>query len=132
MVHQVLQRFRFQFSSPQPTPPSTNHSLSASPSDESIELSGPYPELVGCLMHRKVHWDAVKSSPPLVLYELGEYRCPPYLMVTTTTLGGLRVSICTCARKGCHLAMFTRRPGSSLYALATKPPQVAASARVSA
>ncbi|CAI7742556.1 unnamed protein product [Closterium sp. NIES-53] len=85
MVHQVLQHFGFQFSSPQPTPLSTSHSLSAPPSDESIELSGPYLELVGCLMyvmtctrpdlayplsllaryvapsrHRKVHWDAAK------------------------------------------------------------------------
>ncbi|CAI7768361.1 unnamed protein product, partial [Closterium sp. NIES-54] len=85
MVHQVLQRFSFQFSSPQPTPLSTSHSLSAPPSDESVEPSGPYPELVGCLMylmtctrpdltyplsllahyvapgrHQKVHWDAVK------------------------------------------------------------------------
>ncbi|CAI7790594.1 unnamed protein product [Closterium sp. NIES-54] len=85
MVHHVLQRFGFQFSSPQPTPLSTNHSLSAPPSDESVELSGPYPELLGCLMylmtctrpdrayplillaryvafgrHRKVHWDAAK------------------------------------------------------------------------
>ncbi|CAI7844061.1 unnamed protein product [Closterium sp. NIES-54] len=50
MVHQVLQRFGFQFSSPQPTPLSTSHSLSAPPSDESIESSGPYPELVGCLI----------------------------------------------------------------------------------
>ncbi|CAI7787114.1 unnamed protein product [Closterium sp. NIES-53] len=86
MVHQVLQPFGFQFSSPQPTPLSTGHSLSAPPSDESVEPSGPYPELVGCLMylmtctrpdlayplsllaryvapgrHRKVHWDAAKS-----------------------------------------------------------------------
>ncbi|CAI7817534.1 unnamed protein product [Closterium sp. NIES-54] len=63
----------------------TSHSLSAPPSDESVEPSGPYPELVGCLMylmtctrpdlayplsllahyvspgrHRKVQWDAVK------------------------------------------------------------------------
>ncbi|CAI7732551.1 unnamed protein product [Closterium sp. NIES-54] len=85
MVHQVLQCFGFQFSSPQPTPLSTGHSLSAPPSDESVEPSGPYPELVGCLMylmtctrpdlayplsllaryvapsrHRKVHWDAAK------------------------------------------------------------------------
>ncbi|CAI7838993.1 unnamed protein product [Closterium sp. NIES-54] len=85
MVHQVLQRFGFQFSSPQPTPLSTNHSLSALPLDESVEPSGPYPGLVGCLMylmtctrpdlayplsllaryvalgkHQKVHWDAAK------------------------------------------------------------------------
>ncbi|CAI7906068.1 unnamed protein product [Closterium sp. NIES-54] len=85
MVHQVLQRFGFQYSSPQLTPLSTSHSLSAPPSDESVEPSGPYPELVGCLMYlmtctrpdlayplsllaryvapgrpRKVHWDAAK------------------------------------------------------------------------
>ncbi|CAI7878053.1 unnamed protein product [Closterium sp. NIES-53] len=81
----VLQCFGFHFSSPQPTPLSTSHSLSAPPSDESVEPSGPYPELVGCLMYlmtctrpdlaytlsllaryvalgrnRKVHWDAAK------------------------------------------------------------------------
>ncbi|CAI7841070.1 unnamed protein product [Closterium sp. NIES-54] len=85
IVHQVLQRFGFQFSSPQPTPLPTGHSLSAPPSDESVEPSSPYPKLVGCLMYlvtctrpdlayplsllarymapgrwRKVHWDAVK------------------------------------------------------------------------
>ncbi|CAI7860387.1 unnamed protein product, partial [Closterium sp. NIES-53] len=82
---QVLQRFGFTYSSPQSTPLPTGHSLSAPPSDESVEPSGPYPELVGCLMylmtctrpdlayplsllaryvapgrHRKVHWDAAK------------------------------------------------------------------------
>ncbi|CAI7811934.1 unnamed protein product, partial [Closterium sp. NIES-54] len=81
----VLQRFGFLFSSPQPTPLSTNHSLSAPPSNKSVVQSGPYPELVGCLMymmtctrpdlvyplsllaryvapgrHGKVHWDAAK------------------------------------------------------------------------
>ncbi|CAI7856683.1 unnamed protein product, partial [Closterium sp. NIES-54] len=50
IVHQVLQRLGFQFSSPQPTPLSTSHSLSAPPLDESVEPSGPYPELVGCLI----------------------------------------------------------------------------------
>ncbi|CAI7910998.1 unnamed protein product [Closterium sp. NIES-54] len=85
MVHEVLQRFGFQFSSPHPTPLSTSHLLSAPPSDKSVEPSGPYPKLVGCLMylmtctrpdfayplsllarymapgrHRKVHWDAAK------------------------------------------------------------------------
>ncbi|CAI7921277.1 unnamed protein product [Closterium sp. NIES-54] len=69
----------------QSTPLPTGHSLSAPPSDESVESSGPYPELVGCLMylmtctrpdlayplsllaryvapgrHRKVRWDAAK------------------------------------------------------------------------
>ncbi|CAI7892474.1 unnamed protein product [Closterium sp. NIES-54] len=85
MVQQVLQRFGFTYSSPQSTPLPTGQSLSAPPSDESVEPSGPYPELVGCLMylmtctrpdlayplslparyvapgrHRKVHWDAAK------------------------------------------------------------------------
>ncbi|CAI7870827.1 unnamed protein product [Closterium sp. NIES-53] len=85
MVQQVLQRFGFTYSSPQSTPLPTGHSLSAPPSDESVEPSGPYAELVGCLMylmtctrpdlayplsllaryvapdrHRKVHWDAAK------------------------------------------------------------------------
>ncbi|CAI7800308.1 unnamed protein product, partial [Closterium sp. NIES-54] len=51
MVQQVLQRFDFMYSSPQATPLSTRHSLSALPTDESVEPSGPYPELVGCLMY---------------------------------------------------------------------------------
>ncbi|CAI7837205.1 unnamed protein product, partial [Closterium sp. NIES-54] len=52
-------------------------------------------------------------------------------MVTTTTPWGQRVLICMCTRTGRHLAMFTRRPGSSLYTLAIEPPQVVASAQVS-
>ncbi|CAI7861735.1 unnamed protein product, partial [Closterium sp. NIES-54] len=85
MVQQVLQRFDFSWSSPQPTPLSTGHSLSAPPPDEPVEPSGP--ELVGCLMylmtctrpylayplsllahyvapgrHQKVYWEAVKRS----------------------------------------------------------------------
>ncbi|CAI7859544.1 unnamed protein product, partial [Closterium sp. NIES-54] len=51
MVQQVLQRFDFSYSSPQATPLSTRHSLSTPPSNESVEPSGPYPELVGCLMY---------------------------------------------------------------------------------
>ncbi|CAI7870013.1 unnamed protein product [Closterium sp. NIES-53] len=47
----VLQRFDFTYSSPQATPLSTRHSLSSLPLDESVEASGPYPELVGCLMY---------------------------------------------------------------------------------
>ncbi|CAI7924077.1 unnamed protein product [Closterium sp. NIES-54] len=51
IVHQVLQRFSFRYSSPQSTPLPTGHSLSAPPWDKSVELSGSYPELVGCLMY---------------------------------------------------------------------------------
>ncbi|CAI7882199.1 unnamed protein product [Closterium sp. NIES-54] len=47
-------------------------------------------------------------------------------MVTTTTPRGQRVTICTCTQTGRHLATFTRQPESSLYTLATEPPQVAA------
>ncbi|CAI7912208.1 unnamed protein product [Closterium sp. NIES-54] len=50
MVQQVLQRFGFTYSSPHSTPLPTGHLLSAPPSDESVEPSGPYPELVGCLI----------------------------------------------------------------------------------
>ncbi|CAI7816811.1 unnamed protein product [Closterium sp. NIES-54] len=53
-------------------------------------------------------------------------------IITTTTPWGQHVSICTCTQTGPHLATFTRRPGSSLYTLATEPPKVAASAQVSA
>ncbi|CAI7731970.1 unnamed protein product [Closterium sp. NIES-54] len=53
-------------------------------------------------------------------------------MVTTTTPGGHRVTICTCTRMGRYLATFTCWPGSSLYTLATEPSQVATSAKVSA
>ncbi|CAI7752539.1 unnamed protein product [Closterium sp. NIES-53] len=35
-----------------------------------------------------------------------------------------RVTHCTCARTGRHLATFTRRPGSSLYTLSTESPPV--------
>ncbi|CAI7736107.1 unnamed protein product, partial [Closterium sp. NIES-54] len=86
MVHQVLQRFGFRYSSPQTTPLPTGHSLSTPPLDDSVEPSDPYPELVGCLMyvmtcirpdlayplsilaryvapgrHRPVHWGVAKS-----------------------------------------------------------------------
>ncbi|CAI7865872.1 unnamed protein product [Closterium sp. NIES-53] len=53
-------------------------------------------------------------------------------MVTTTTRGGQRVSICTCTETGRHLATFNCPPESSLYTLATELTQVAASAQVSA
>ncbi|CAI7750757.1 unnamed protein product, partial [Closterium sp. NIES-54] len=41
-----------------------------------------------------------------------------------------RVTHCTCARTGRHLATFTRPPGSSLYTLSTASPPVPASGQV--
>ncbi|CAI7903287.1 unnamed protein product [Closterium sp. NIES-54] len=277
MVHQVIQRFGFQFSSPQPTPLSTGHSLSTPPSDESVEPSGLPHELrwLTCLLtdlgelprsppvqyvdnkamialchehrleHRTKHIalryflvgelqqrgllrlaymatranttdvftktlppeaaalgateSALPSTAPAEAWhtftlDSGASRCffrdsttltplpapvpvrladpsgcpvlarsstvlpcpavpsgstsglhlPSFstnlvstaalqdAMVTTTTRGGQRVSICMCTRTGRHLATFTRRRGSSLCTLATEPPQVATSAQVSA
>ncbi|CAI7849681.1 unnamed protein product [Closterium sp. NIES-53] len=43
-----------------------------------------------------------------------------------------RVTHCTYARTGRHLATFTRRPGSSLYTLSTESPPVSASSQVAA
>ncbi|CAI7758488.1 unnamed protein product [Closterium sp. NIES-54] len=51
MVEQILTRFRFPFSKVQLTPLGVDHGLMAPPSDESFESSGPYLELVGCLMY---------------------------------------------------------------------------------
>ncbi|CAI7833300.1 unnamed protein product, partial [Closterium sp. NIES-53] len=51
MVEQTLTQFRFPFSSVQLTPLAVDHGLTAPPSDESFESSGPYPELVGCLIY---------------------------------------------------------------------------------
>ncbi|CAI7806587.1 unnamed protein product [Closterium sp. NIES-53] len=46
------------------------------------------------------------------------------------TPAGQRVT--HCAQTGCHLASFTRRPGSGLYTLTTESPPVAASGHVAA
>ncbi|CAI7887924.1 unnamed protein product [Closterium sp. NIES-53] len=51
MVQQVLRRFGFQFSTTQPTPLAVDHQLTGPFSDEPFESSGPYAELVGCLIY---------------------------------------------------------------------------------
>ncbi|CAI7740441.1 unnamed protein product, partial [Closterium sp. NIES-53] len=43
-----------------------------------------------------------------------------------------RVTHCTCARTGRHLATFTHQPGSSLYTLSTESPPVPASSQAAA
>ncbi|CAI7819943.1 unnamed protein product [Closterium sp. NIES-54] len=67
MVQQVLQRFDFTYSSPQATPLSTRHSLSALPSDESIERSDPYPELHMAAAKRVLRYLCSTSGLGLVL-----------------------------------------------------------------
>ncbi|CAI7905689.1 unnamed protein product [Closterium sp. NIES-53] len=89
MVQQVLHRFGFTYSSPHSTPLPTGHSLSAPPSDESVELSGPYPELVGCIISRcegGIYTGAMAAQElcwlTYVLTDLGEApRSPPVLYV---------------------------------------------------
>ncbi|CAI7836987.1 unnamed protein product [Closterium sp. NIES-53] len=61
----VLQRFGFTWSSAQATPLATCHSLSAPPLDESVEPSGPYPELVGYLIY------LMTCTRPDLAYPLG-------------------------------------------------------------
>ncbi|CAI7826056.1 unnamed protein product [Closterium sp. NIES-54] len=73
MVHLVLQHFGFQFSSPEPTPLSTSHSLLAPPLEESVEPSGLYPELVGCLMYLMT---CIQSDLPYPLSLLARYVAP--------------------------------------------------------
>ncbi|CAI7768732.1 unnamed protein product [Closterium sp. NIES-53] len=51
MVQQVLRQFGFQFSTKQPTPLAVDHRLIGPFPDEPFESSGPYAELVGCLIY---------------------------------------------------------------------------------
>ncbi|CAI7887639.1 unnamed protein product [Closterium sp. NIES-54] len=87
MVQQVLQRFDFSWSSQQPTPLSTARSLSAPSSDESVEPSGPYLELVGCLVCEAEIYAGAMAAQELrwmtyLLTDLGgRPRSPPFLYV---------------------------------------------------
>ncbi|CAI7807991.1 unnamed protein product [Closterium sp. NIES-53] len=60
MVEQILTRFFFSFTKVQPTPLAMDYGLTAPPSDEPFESRGPYPELVGCLIHQPSHWYAAR------------------------------------------------------------------------
>ncbi|CAI7839690.1 unnamed protein product [Closterium sp. NIES-54] len=80
MVQQVLQRFGFTYSSPQSIPLPTGHSLSAQPSDESVEPSGPsccVAEIyAGAMAAQELRWLTY------LLTDLGEApRSPPILYV---------------------------------------------------
>ncbi|CAI7774296.1 unnamed protein product, partial [Closterium sp. NIES-53] len=102
----VLQRFDFTYSSPQATPPSTRHSLSALPSDESVEPSGPYPELVGCLMYLMTCTRADLAYPLSILarYVAPGRHLPEHMAAAK------RVSRYLCSMSGLGLVLGGRCP----------------------
>ncbi|CAI7758118.1 unnamed protein product [Closterium sp. NIES-53] len=106
MVQQVLQRFDFTYSSPQATPLSTRHSLSALPSDESVEPSGPYPELVGCLMYLMTctRPDLVYPLSILARYVAPGRHRPDHMAAAKRVLRYL------CSTSGMGLVLEERRP----------------------
>ncbi|CAI7772613.1 unnamed protein product, partial [Closterium sp. NIES-53] len=102
----VLQRFDFTYSSPQATPLSTRHSLSALPSDESVEPSGPYPELVGCLMYLMTCTRPDLAYPLSILARYvapGRHR-PKHMAAAKRVLHYL------CSTSGMGLVLGGRRP----------------------
>ncbi|CAI7733512.1 unnamed protein product [Closterium sp. NIES-53] len=106
MVHEVLQRFDFTYSSPQATPLSTRHSLSALPSYESVDLSGPYPELVGCLMYLMTCTRPDLAYPLSILARFvapGRHR-PEYMAAAKRVLRYL------CSTSGLGLVLGGRSP----------------------
>ncbi|CAI7863386.1 unnamed protein product [Closterium sp. NIES-53] len=106
MVQQVLQRFDFTYSLPQATPLSTRHSLSALPSDESVEPSGPYPELVGCLMYLMTCTRPDLAYPLSILARYvapGRHR-PEHMAAAKRALRYL------CSTSGMGLVLGGRRP----------------------
>ncbi|CAI7894116.1 unnamed protein product [Closterium sp. NIES-54] len=106
MVQQVLQRFDFTYSSPQATPLSTRPLLSALPSDESVEPSGPYPELVGCLMYLMTCTRPDLAYPLSILARYvapGRHR-PEHMVAAKRVLRYL------CSTSGLGLVLGGRRP----------------------
>ncbi|CAI7865244.1 unnamed protein product, partial [Closterium sp. NIES-53] len=106
MVQQVLQRFDFTYSSPQATPLSTRHPLSALPSDESVEPSGPYPELVGCLMYLMTCTRPDLAYPLSILarYVAPRRHRPEHMAAAKRVLRYL------CSTSGMGLVLGGRRP----------------------
>ncbi|CAI7826297.1 unnamed protein product, partial [Closterium sp. NIES-53] len=102
----VLQRFDFTYSSPQASPLSTRHSLSALPSDESVEPSGPYPELVGCLMYLMTCTRPDLAYPLSILarYDAPGRHRPEHMAAAKRVLRYL------CSTSGLGLVLGGRRP----------------------
>ncbi|CAI7800744.1 unnamed protein product [Closterium sp. NIES-53] len=94
MVEQILTQFCFPFSKVQPTLVAVDHGLTAPPSDEPFESSGPYPELVGCLISNcEVEvYAAAMAAPELrwlsfLFTDLSEQpRSPPVVFVDNSSM----------------------------------------------
>ncbi|CAI7902087.1 unnamed protein product [Closterium sp. NIES-54] len=105
MVQHVLQRFGFQFSTTQPTPLAVDHRPTSPFPDEPFEPSGPYPELVACLMYLMTCSRSDLAYPlsvlscfvgprrPCPVHWTAAVRVAKYLVTTSGTelvLGGTR------------------------------------------
>ncbi|CAI7745561.1 unnamed protein product, partial [Closterium sp. NIES-53] len=119
MVQQVLQRFGFTYSSPQATPLPPRHSLSALPLDESVESSGPYPELVGCLMYLMTCTRPDLAYPLSILARyvaLGRHR-PEHMAAAKRVLRYL------CSTSGMGLVLGGRSPVLQRFGFTYSSPQ---------
>ncbi|CAI7900289.1 unnamed protein product, partial [Closterium sp. NIES-54] len=103
MVQQVLQRFGFTYFSPQSTPLPTGHSLSAPPLDESVEPSGLYPELVGCLMYLMT---CTRPDLAYPLSLLARYVAPGATLAYLPTDGFELSSLVTQTLRGCEAEIY--------------------------
>ncbi|CAI7782131.1 unnamed protein product [Closterium sp. NIES-54] len=96
MVQQVLRWFGFKFSTTQPTPLDVENRLAGLFRDEPFESSGPYAELVGCLIYLMTCTRPDLAFPLSVLSRFIATRrhCPVHLLAAVrvakylaTTLG---------------------------------------------
>ncbi|CAI7885277.1 unnamed protein product [Closterium sp. NIES-54] len=106
MVHQFLQRFGFRYSSPQSTPLPTGHLLSAPHLDESVEPSGLYPELVGCLMYLMTCTRPYIACPLIILAR----NVAPRRYQTELWYAAKRVLRYLCSTSGMGLMLGGRGP----------------------
>ncbi|CAI7754515.1 unnamed protein product, partial [Closterium sp. NIES-54] len=80
MVQQVLRWFKFQFSTTQPTPLAVDHRITGPFPDEPFESSGPYAELVGCLIFHSCNPDRYRREPRCPI----EPHCPARAALAAT------------------------------------------------
>ncbi|CAI7845655.1 unnamed protein product [Closterium sp. NIES-54] len=134
MVHQVLKRFGFWYSSPQSTSLPTGQLLSAPPLDESVEPSGPSPELPArrTLLLRASRPSAACTSRPAAASasRSAAQRVAPYCSQRVVPYCSQRVAPCCPASRAllqparCALLQPARR---ALLPCASRPAAASAS-----